>query len=488
MPKLTSTLLLLVLLLAVTTTVIEGRNIRSHVAKNDSANRRRVLQDKVDVAKEKVDDAKENKDDLPKDKDITATGKDDAPKDEDDAAKADIAKKIDNGKIMVAAKQNKEPSHDAVESSHDASEEFSHDAAQSSHDAVESSHDAAESSHDAAESSHGAKKKVIVDTDSGWDDALSLLYLMKNPEIEIVGVTVTGCGETDLRWGTIIAQTLLEMGNQTQATIAIGTSTPLWEGGDKHVFPQTFKNDMNDMMGLLGSLNPEITIDIDPRPAWQFIAETLDESQEPITILALGGFTNLAKMLTLYPNTDVQNIQEVFAMAGAVYVDGNIASINDAKEEWGQGLVYSTNRHAEWNIFVDPLATKIVFDSEIPLFLVPMDACMYVTLDPSQVATITATDTLAQLAKNILLEKTGGHSESIHPVSIFDPLTTVIMAGGMINYQTHNEYLDVDLVETEIDNQCGKIEVTDAGSRKITVVQGVSATAFAARFTEVLNN
>jgi len=35
------------------------------------------------------------------------------------------------------------------------------------------------------------KKRVIVDTDMGWDDVLSILYLIKNPEIEIIGITVT---------------------------------------------------------------------------------------------------------------------------------------------------------------------------------------------------------------------------------------------------------------------------------------------------------
>ncbi len=62
-------------------------------------------------------------------------------------------------------------------------------------------------------------KKVIISTDMGWDDTLSILYLMKNPAIEILGVAVTGCGETDLRWGTIIAKTLMELGHQTQAKV-----------------------------------------------------------------------------------------------------------------------------------------------------------------------------------------------------------------------------------------------------------------------------
>merc|ERR1712238_243217 len=106
---------LFVLLLAVTTSVIEGRNhVRgSHVAKKNERERR-VLQMKMDDAPQDQDiAAKENKDDAAKagKDDAAKAGKDDdaakAGKD-DDAAKAgkDIAKKVDNGKMMVAAKKN----------------------------------------------------------------------------------------------------------------------------------------------------------------------------------------------------------------------------------------------------------------------------------------------------------------------------------------------------------------------------------------------
>jgi purine nucleosidase len=328
-----------------------------------------------------------------------------------------------------------------------------------------------------------APTKVIIDSDMGWDDVLSTLYLMKCPSIEIVGVTVTGCGETNLRWGTIIAQSLMALGNQTQAVVCAGTSTPLQFD---HTFPQSFRSDMNDIMGLLGSINPEITIPLDPRPAWQFISETLNTSTEQITILSLGGFTNLATMLIDYPQTDITKIARVFAMAGAVFVDGNVASLNNAMPEWNQGPIYSTNNAAEWNVFVDPLAAKNIFETTIPLTLIPLDACDYVILDPSYGDSIHAVDPIATLAKAIFVYKAGGHSENT-PVPIFDPLATMIMAGGMPTYQSQDCFLDVNMTETITDNQCGKTFAVCSGSRKITVVQGVSQVTFAANYARVIN-
>ena len=326
-------------------------------------------------------------------------------------------------------------------------------------------------------------RKVIIDGDMGWDDTLSILYLLKNPDIEIIGVTVTGCGETNLRWGTIIAKTLMELGGRTQVPVCKGTSTPM---RFDYKFPQPFRNDMNDIMGLIGSLNPETEIAVDPRPAWQFLAETLDAAQEKITILSLGGFTNVAKMLQLYPATRIENIEGIYAMAGSVYVDGNVAALNNASPDWDQGPLYSTNHYAEWNIFVDPLAAKMVFDSRIPVTLVSLDACDYVMLNPDYIDTITAKDPIAGLVRGIFVHKTGSHDEGI-PVPIFDPLATMIMAGGLDTYQVTSEFLDISLEEDPKDNQCGRILVVKDGSRKIDIVQGVSAYLFQQNFAAILN-
>ncbi|CAB5498216.1 Inosine-uridine preferring nucleoside hydrolase (EC [Bathymodiolus thermophilus thioautotrophic gill symbiont] len=327
------------------------------------------------------------------------------------------------------------------------------------------------------------RKKVIIDTDMGWDDILSILYLIRNPTIEIIGITVTGCGEANLRWGTIIAKTLMDLGDQTQAKICVGTSTPL---KFNHVFPQSFRDNVNDIMGLLGSLNPETSIDVQTQPAWEFIADTLNKTEESITILSLGGFTNLAKMLELCPSTRIDKITEIYAMAGAVYVDGNIALFNDARPEWNQGPIYKTNYAAEWNVFIDPVAAKKVFKTHIPITLIPLDACNYVILNPDYVDKITATDPIARLTKDIFKKVTGVDKEAI-PVPIFDPLAAVIMAGGIKEYQAQSEYLDVNITDTAINNQCGKTYIVDSGSRKITIVQGVSQNEFAINFSNMIN-
>ncbi|NVL28643.1 nucleoside hydrolase [Pseudomonas syringae pv. actinidiae] len=328
-------------------------------------------------------------------------------------------------------------------------------------------------------------RKVIIDTDMGWDDVLSIAYLMKRPDIDIIGITVTGCGETDLGWGVIIAQHLLGIGNQLDTVVARGTDQPL-EYDNR--FPQPFKNDMNDVMGLLGTLNPAALPQVSTLSAWEFMYQTVKNSQDKITVLSLGGFTNIANMLSLSSQpTDLQMIDQIVAMAGAVYVDGNVAALNDVQPAWDQGESYRSNHYAEWNVFVDPVAANIVFGSSLPLTLVPLDVCNQVIPDATYSKQITATDPVATLVRQVLETKSGTHAEG-YPVPIFDPLATMLMAGGIEATKVDEQYLSVNTQITPQDNHCGQIQLQTNGSRTITSVLGVSQFAFSHNFAQVINS
>ena len=65
----------------------------------------------------------------------------------------------------------------------------------------------------------GLTKNLIIDTDMGWDDILAILLLMKNPNYRILGITVTGCGETHLDAGTELARQLLTLCNMPDVPV-----------------------------------------------------------------------------------------------------------------------------------------------------------------------------------------------------------------------------------------------------------------------------
>ena len=92
--------------------------------------------------------------------------------------------------------------------------------------------------------------------------------------------------------------------------------------------------------------------------------ERLKHPDRPVRILALGPLTNLAEALRREP-TAANAIEEIVIMGGAIHVPGNLAD---------GALFHTSNKTAEWNIFVDPLAARIVFRSGVPIRLIALDA------------------------------------------------------------------------------------------------------------------
>ncbi len=329
----------------------------------------------------------------------------------------------------------------------------------------------------------GYPTNVIIDTDMGWDDILAILLIMKNPNIKIIGITVTGCGETHLEDGVKIAQGLLKLGN-IDAPVSAGAATP---SQYDHQFPKTFREMMDDVCGLR-DLIPVVTEAPDPRPAWEFIQDQLANQEYQVTILSLGGLTNIARMLDNNPKPKIENVERLFIMGGAVDADGNVAALNNSEKEYDQGPNYATNHYAEWNIFLDPMAAKKVFEAGMPITLVPLDACDYVLLEDGYAEMITSPDPVAQLAKKLIVQKTEGPAKESIPLPIFDPLAAMVMTGLLRDIHVSAKRIDVDTVESMSDNTCGRtFVVLDESMPEMDVVFGTSEYEFKKVFSELLN-
>ena len=97
--------------------------------------------------------------------------------------------------------------------------------------------------------------------------------------------------------------------------------------------------------------------------ASDLMIDILQNSDEPITIVAVGPLTNIAEAVQKEASITT-NIKEIYIMGGAVNIEGNV----------GNSGVGIQNQYAEWNIYIDPRAANIVFNSGIPIILVPLDA------------------------------------------------------------------------------------------------------------------
>lgn len=188
--------------------------------------------------------------------------------------------------------------------------------------------------------------KIILDCDPGHDDAVAMLLAWGSPEIELLGVT-TVVGNQTLDKVTRNALSVARVAGITGVPFAAGAARPLLREIET-------AGEIHGESGLDGPVLPEPTIALDPRPAAQFIVDTI-MAAEPgsITLVPTGGLTNIALAARLEPRI-VPRVKEVVLMGGGAR-EGNWSAV------------------AEFNIVIDPEAAAIVFGAGWPLTMVGLD-------------------------------------------------------------------------------------------------------------------
>ena len=202
------------------------------------------------------------------------------------------------------------------------------------------------------------KRKVIIDCDAGVDDALALILAFHSPELDVKAVTGVN-GNVPLDWVFENIQKVLSLIRPKQKPlIAKGAAQPL---KGQSVYAHSIHG--NDGLGgaKIERKQVEEWWQIYPGSAHELITRMARQCPNELTLIATGPLTNLA--LGLQRDLEgMRNLREVVIMGGAVRTKGNITS------------------HAEFNLFVDPLAAKIVFESGLPITLVPLDVTHQVFL------------------------------------------------------------------------------------------------------------
>lgn len=191
------------------------------------------------------------------------------------------------------------------------------------------------------------KKHVIIDCDPGHDDVMAILSAIVHPEIfEILGVT-TVCGNQLLPLVTENILNVLAYINHPEIPVFSGCDLPL-------VYPPS-PQDAHGYNGLEGFEFPAHTLNAEKKHAIELMRESILSSPQKVTIMALAPLTNIATLPQKYP--EVKNkIAEVVMMGGSI--DG------------GNVLPY-----AEFNIYADPHAAKQLFETNIPITLIPLECC-----------------------------------------------------------------------------------------------------------------
>lgn len=191
------------------------------------------------------------------------------------------------------------------------------------------------------------KRRIIIDTDPGQDDAVAILMALASEELEVVGITAVA-GNVPLELTEKNSRIIVALSGREDIPVYAGCSKPL---GRELVTAE----EVHGKTGLDGMELTEPSIPLEDKHAVDFIIETLRENNPgTITLCPLGPLTNIAQAMIQAPDI-IERIQEIILMGGAYFEVGNVTPT------------------AEFNIYVDPEAAKKVFSSGVPITVLPLD-------------------------------------------------------------------------------------------------------------------
>lgn len=188
------------------------------------------------------------------------------------------------------------------------------------------------------------KRKIIIDTDPGIDDAVALAIALFSEELDVQLIT-TVAGNVSVSQTTENALKLLEF-FEKEVPVAKGANKPLIRqletasnvhgesGMDGFVFEMPIRKPLEEN-------------------AVEAMRRVITNSNEKITLVPIGPLTNIALLLECYPEVK-ENIEEIVLMGGST-TRGNMTVMG------------------EFNIAVDPEAARIVFKSGLPIVMCGLD-------------------------------------------------------------------------------------------------------------------
>jgi inosine-uridine nucleoside N-ribohydrolase len=241
-------------------------------------------------------------------------------------------------------------------------------------------------------------QRIILDTDPGLDDALALFLALASPEVQLEAITtVSGNVHVDLTTRNALA--LLELTGRTTIPVARGCDRPI-------VRQPVFADYVYGHNGLGGISLPEPQLRPLNQHAVDLIIEKVMAAPREITLVAVGPLTNIAMALRKEPRI-AEYVREVVIMGGALRVPGNVTP------------------EAEFNIFADPHAARMVFHAGWPIRLVTLDVTQKTSLKRERVQALASygnpvTWLIQQMVENFL--NTFGLPRGITAFQMHDPL------------------------------------------------------------------
>ena len=295
-----------------------------------------------------------------------------------------------------------------------------------------------------------APRPLIIDCDPGKDDAVALFLAFASPEFDVLAIT-TVAGNVPVEKTTRNALRLCEVAGRSHTAVHAGCPRPILK-------PLGTAIRVHGEDGLAGAALPDPVMAQQPVHAVDFLVDSLMRSDGDITCAALGPLTNLALAMIKQPAI-IPKLHEIVLMGGAVE-GGNVTP------------------YAEFNIFTDPHAAAVVFESGAALTMIGLDVTHQAIATPERTRAIDAIDrpAAATVARMLALdlERREGGAPLHDPCVIAYLMRPDLFAGEAMNVT----------IETMDAERLGQTVLRGAG--RINVLMDIDADGFFDLLTERL--
>jgi len=201
---------------------------------------------------------------------------------------------------------------------------------------------------------------IIIDCDPGHDDAIAILLALAHPEtLELKGITTVG--------GNHILEKITD--NALKVLSFVNADIPVAKGAKGPLIGKLETGEYaHGESGMDGPLLPASKYRPVDKGAVEFMRDIILASEEKVTLVPIGPLTNIALLIRAFPET-VRNIGRISLMGGGL-THGNVTA------------------HAEFNIYVDPEAAWIVFESGIPITMSGLDVTNKAQIYDAEIASL----------------------------------------------------------------------------------------------------
>ena len=196
---------------------------------------------------------------------------------------------------------------------------------------------------------------IVLDVDTGTDDALAILYAVSHPDIDVLGISCVA-GNSGVDQVVINTSKVLDAVGAPDIPLAAGARQPLIERARP-------EGAFHGIDGLGGIALPDTARKPRTESAVEMLRQLIVQSPDPVTLVALAPQTNIAMLLTLHPEV-VDRLTQIVFMGGSAS-SGNVTAV------------------AEFNVWQDPEAATCVLESPVQTAMYGLDVFTRLAVDRS---------------------------------------------------------------------------------------------------------